>query len=86
MSYPANAYWSNLAWTLAFAGSSLGTLALETPPTGATTLVANYVDANNESAAFDSNGLSAAFALATVPLGTNSMWISMTFRLRVPIS
>jgi surface protein len=86
VSYPANAYWSNLAWTLAFAGSSLGTLALETPPTGATTLVANYVDANNESAAFDSNGLSAAFALATVPLGTNSMWISMTFRLRVPIS
>lgn len=86
VSYSANAYWSNLAWTVAFAGSNSSVLALETPPTGATTLVATFVNVVNEAASFDSNGVSASFATATVNLGTASAWITMTFRMRVPFT
>ena len=86
VNYRENNAWINLAWTLAFAGSSNGTLALETAPTGATTLVANYVDASNESASFDSNGPSAGFSTANVVLASASNWITITHRLRVPIT
>jgi surface protein len=84
--YPDNLYWSSLAWTIAFVGSNSTTLAIETPPTGASTLVANYLDANNESASFDSNSPSASFAGATVPVGGNSLFLTAVLRLRVPIT
>ena len=84
--YPSNLYWSSLAWTLGFVGSNLGTLAIETPPTGITTLVANYVDASNESAAFDSNGPSVSFAGSSVSVASASTCFTMTLRLRVPIT
>jgi len=84
--YPENLYWSSLAWTLGFVGSNLGTLAIETPPSGISNLVANYVDASNESAAFDSNGPSVSFATATVPVASTSTCFTMTLRLRVPIT
>jgi surface protein len=82
VNYPAAGFWNNLAWTVAFAGHRSTDTSLETPP-GTLTLRNNTVDATDETAAFDSNGVSSSWSSTSVFVGgTSSGWRSFVLRLR----
>lgn len=82
VNYPAAGFWKNLAWTVAFAGHRSTNTSLQTPP-GTLTLRDNTVDATNETAAFDSNGVSGGWSSTNVSVGgTSSGWRSFVLRLR----
>lgn len=56
VSYPANDYWRDKSWVIAFAGSGDPTTNIENAPSGLT-FRGTYVDGVNEVVAFDSNGI-----------------------------
>lgn len=82
VTYPAANFWDNLAWTVAFAGHRSTDTSLETPP-GTLTLRNSTVDATDETAAFDSAGVSGSWTSTNVAVGgTSSGWRTFVLRLR----
>jgi surface protein len=82
VTYPDADFWKDLAWTVAFSGHRSINTSLETPP-GTLTLRNNTVDATDETAAFDSNGVSSGWSSTDVSVGgTSSGWRSFVLRLR----
>lgn len=81
VNYPAANYWSGLARTVAFAGHRSTNTNLQNPPTGLI-LRSNTVDATDETASFDSNGLTASWPSTNVAVsGTASGFITFVLRL-----
>lgn len=80
--YNAVNHWKNLAWTLAFGGTRSTNTTIENPPTGVI-LRLNVLDAVDEAAAFDSNGITTGFTSQSRGIGgTAGATISATLRLR----
>lgn len=86
VTYPAANFWSDLAWTVAFAGHRSTDVSLETPP-GTLTLRNSTVDATDETAAFDSAAVSSSWTSTDVSVGgTSSGWRTFVLRLRNKIT
>ena len=83
VTYNALNFWDNLGWTIYVSGHTSINTSLETPPTNLT-LRSTVVTATDESAGFDSNGVTAVWPTTNVAVGgTASNWITAGIRLRM---
>lgn len=81
VSYPALTLVNGNSWVVGMAGHRSVDTALGTAPTGMTNRI-NPVDATDEAAGHDTNGLVSSWSLQTVAVGgTSSGWVGFTFEI-----